>query len=142
MRNMEFKPKKDSSAYPAKAIFNSCLTKGIASASTWVRNIWGFFILLIPQNERKIYYFCSVSFAQLVYFWREVCLFWMIKFTIMFFWHDSLKKYTSWAKLTEQTNIFFSCCEGMRGEKIKYFAPVKLVFEKSFAMIIGFKVPV
>ena len=82
--------------------------------------------------------------------------FWMMKFIIMYFFlhncvfyhsklkskHASLKKYTSWAKLTEQTNIFFSCCEGMRGEKIKYFAPVKLVFEKSFAMIIGFKVPV
>ena len=23
----------------------------------------GFFVLLFPQNERKIYYFCSVSFA-------------------------------------------------------------------------------
>ena len=36
--------------------------------------IFGFFLLLFPQNERKIYKFCSVSFAQFVYFLREVCL--------------------------------------------------------------------
>ena len=45
-----------------------------------------FFLLSFPQNERKIYYFCSVSFVQFVYFLREVCLlfnFLMIKFTIM-----------------------------------------------------------
>ena len=35
----------------------------------------------------------------------------------------SLKKYSNRAKLTEQTNIFFSCFEGTRGEKNKYFAP-------------------
>ena len=45
-----------------------------------------------------------ISFAQLVYFLREVCLlfnFWMIKFTIMFFWqncefyHSKIEKYTN-----------------------------------------------
>ena len=33
-----------------------------------------FFLLSLPQNERKIYKFCSVSFPQFVYFLREVCL--------------------------------------------------------------------
>ena len=27
-----------------------------------------FFLLSFPQNERKIYYFCSVSFAQFIYY--------------------------------------------------------------------------
>ena len=30
--------------------------------------IFGFFLLSFPQNERKIYYFFSVSLAQFVYF--------------------------------------------------------------------------
>ena len=33
-----------------------------------------FFLLSFPQNERKIYQFFSLSFAQFVYFLREVCL--------------------------------------------------------------------
>ena len=44
-----------------------------AEYRTQVRNIC-FFLLSFPQNERKIYSFCSVSFAQFVYFLREVCL--------------------------------------------------------------------
>jgi hypothetical protein len=50
--------------------------------------IFGFFVLSFPQNERKIYQFCSVSFSQLVYFLREVQLlfnFLIIKFTIISF---------------------------------------------------------
>ena len=61
---------------------------------SWVQNIC-FYLLSFSQNERKIYWFCSVSFAQFVYFLREVCLlfnFWMMKFTIMcFFWHSCMK---------------------------------------------------
>ena len=34
----------------------------------------GFFLLSFPQNQRKMYWFCSVSFAQFVYFLREVSL--------------------------------------------------------------------
>ena len=46
-----------------------------------------FYLLLFPQNERKIYQFCSVSFAQFVYFLRDGYLlfnFWMVKFVIKF----------------------------------------------------------
>ena len=87
-----------------------------------------------------------ISFAQFVYFLREVCLlfhFWMIKFAIMFFWHDyefhhsnivnfviqklkskhtSLKIYTNWAKL-----INFSLILREREEKktnISHLSPV------------------
>ena len=84
----------------------------------------GFFLLSFPQNERKIYYLCWVSFAQFVYFLREVCLlinFWMIKFTIMFFrylWILSFKN-TNWAKL-----IYFSLVlREWEEKKPKYFAP-------------------
>ena len=45
----------------------------ISTVYSKVRNIWGVF-LSFPQNERKMYQFCSVSFAQFVYFFREVCL--------------------------------------------------------------------
>ena len=36
--------------------------------------IFGLFLLSFPQNERRIYYFCSVSFAQFVHILKEVCL--------------------------------------------------------------------
>ena len=36
--------------------------------------IFGFFLLSYPQNERNVYQFYSVSFAQFVYFLSEVCL--------------------------------------------------------------------
>ena len=75
-----------------------------------VRNI--FFLLSFPQKEKKIYQFCSVSFAQFVYFLREVCLlfiFWMIKSKSK---HTSLIKYTNLAKL-----IYFSLVLREREEK-------------------------
>ena len=99
--------------------------------------IFGVFFSSRSLKKREKY----ISFAQFVYFLREVCLlfsFWMIKFTIMFFdgqlcffdgqlcffdiivnfiiqklksKHTSLKKYANWAKL-----IYFSRFEGTRGE--------------------------
>ena len=59
-----------------------------------VRNIWVFSSPLVPSKWEKK---CSVSFAQLVYFLREVCLlfnFWMIKLKSTK--HTSLKKYKNW----------------------------------------------
>ena len=82
------------------------------------------------RNERNIYYFCSVC----IFFEGSVFTFqfWMIKFTIMFFEiivdfiiqklkskHNSLKKYTNWAKPT-----YFSLVLREREEKkTKYFKP-------------------
>ena len=58
----------------------------------------------------------ELSFAQFVYFLRKVCLFfsfWMITFTIMFFWHNC-----NWAKLS-------SLLLRKREEtKTRYFAPL------------------
>ena len=99
-----------------------------------MRNIW-FFLLLFPQNERKLHQCWSISFAQFVHFLREVCLlfnFWMMKLTNMFFdiivnfniqklksKHTTLKKYTNWAKL-----IYFSLVLREQEEKTnKFFAP-------------------
>ena len=71
-----------------------------------VRNIWYFSPLVLSKWD----YFCSVRFAQFVYFLMEVCLlfnFWMLKFTIMFFWR----------------NIFLLYWGNERRKKTKYFAP-------------------
>ena len=68
-----------------------------------------------------------ISFAQFVYFLREVCLlynFWIMKLKSK---HSSLKKYTNWAKL-----IYFSLILREQEEKNpKYFAP------SSSVMVIG-----
>ena len=54
-----------------------------------------FFLLSFSQNERKIYQFCSVSFAQFVYFLREVCLLFNFIIQKLKSKHTSLKKYTN-----------------------------------------------
>ena len=80
-----------------------------------------FFLLSFPQNERKIYYFCSVCI-----FLGEVCLlfnFWTIKFTIM-----------SIYKLSK-TDIFSLILRKREEKKSKYFAPKKGLKQFRFVLI-------
>ena len=65
------------------------------------RNIWKIF----PLVPSKIYKVRQVCLSQFVYCLREVCLlinFWMIKFTIMFFWKEIFP--TLWIFKTENSN--------------------------------------
>ena len=58
-----------------ESFFEEVIAKLDYSALSNLRcEISGVFLLSFPQNERKIYWFCSVSFAQFVYFLRKVCL--------------------------------------------------------------------
>ena len=74
-----------------RKLIKRCWFRSIQNFRDWSQcfsrcEIFGFFLLSFPQNERK-----CISFAQLVllcwvYFLWEVCLlfnFWMMKFTIM-----------------------------------------------------------
>jgi len=67
--------------------------------------IFGFFLVLFSQNERKMYYFCSVC----IYFKESVFTFQLIQ--KLKSKHTSLKTYTKWAKL------FFSLVLREREEK-------------------------
>ena len=55
--------------------------------------IFGFYLLSFPLNERKIYQFCSVSFCLVCIFLREVCLLFIIQ--KLKSKHTSLKKYSN-----------------------------------------------
>ena len=74
--------------------------------------MFGFFLLSFPQNERKIYWFRSV-----VYFLREVCLLFNFSVQKLKSKRSSPKKY----KKLSKTNIFFSRFEGTRGERNQLF---------------------
>ena len=72
---------KDSKSSMAKwtYVFSSTNHGMLHNVALWCE-IFDFFLLSFPQNERKY-----ISFAQFVYFLREVCLLfdiWKIKFTI------------------------------------------------------------
>ena len=82
------------------------IISGIKSTLTEALNnarcgIFGFCLLLFPQNKRKIYKLRQLSLSLFVYFFWEVCDI-IVNFIIQKLKskHTSLKKYTNWEQLS------------------------------------------